>query len=107
MITTKGIKKGFTVAEALVAMVVIALILAVIAPIVSKSIDSPTEAPWKYITQGDLAQNAAVYTAPSGASVAVFGDSRVPIDSSVTENKAHVFSSKLNPILSFSLRISL
>ena len=104
MITTKGIKKGFTVAEALVAMVVIALILAVIAPIVSKSIDSPTEAPWKYITQGDLAQNAAVYTAPSGASVAVFGDSRVPIDSSVTENKAHVFSSKLNPKISVVAR---
>ena len=104
MITTKGIKKGFTVAEALVAIAMVAIILAVIAPIVSKSTNSPTEAPWKYITQGDLAQNAAVYTSPSGASVAVFGDSRVPVDSSVTANKAHVFSSKLNPKISVVAR---
>ena len=100
----KGIKKGFTVAEVLVGMAMIAIIVGAVVPIISKSIDAPTEAPWKYITQGDLAQNAAVYTSTGGSTTAVFGESKVPVDSSVSENKPYVFSSKLNPKISVVAR---
>ena len=80
------------------------MILAATAPLVMKSTNAPSEAPWKYVTLGDLAQNAAVYTVLGGSAVSVFGDKYVPLDSSVTENKAHVFAAKLNPKISVVAR---
>ncbi len=100
----KGYKEGFSLAEALIALVIISLVMAATMPIVLKSKSAPSEAPWKYVTQGDLSQNAAVYTVLGETSSALFGDKRVPIDSNVSTNKDYVFATKINPKLSIIAR---
>ena len=99
-----NVKKGFSLAEVLITLTVVSLILASTMPLVTKTSNAPSEAPWKFVTLGDLAQNSAVYTVLGGSAVSVFGDKRVPIDSSVTENQAHVFAAKLNPKISIVAR---
>ena len=98
------LKKAFTFAEALLALTIISLVMAVTMPIIIKSQNSPSEAPWKYVSLGDVSQNAAVYTVLGGSSVSVFGDKRVPIDAAISANKSHVFASKMNPKISVVAR---
>ena len=100
----KTVKRGFSLAEILLTLTIVSLVLAATMPILTKSTNAPSEAPWKFVTLGDLAQNAAVYTVLGGSAVSVFGDKRVPIDSSVTANQAHVFAAKLNPKISIVAR---
>lgn len=97
-------KAGFSLAEALITLVIISLVMAATMPIVIKSQNSPSEAPWKYITQGDLSQNAAVFTVLGETSSAVFGDKRIPIDSNISSNKDTIYATKLNPRLSIITR---
>ena len=97
-------RQGFSLAEALITLVILSLVMAATMPIVIKSQGSPSEAPFKYVTQGDLVQNAAVYSALGATSTVLFGDKRVPIDSNVTTNKDYVFATKLNPKISIVAR---
>lgn len=97
-------RQGFTLAEALITLVIISLVMAATMPIVLKSQNAPSEAPFKYVTQGDLVQNAAVYSALGATSTVLFGDKRVPVDSHVTTNKDYVFATKLNPKISVIAR---
>ncbi len=100
----KEYKQGFTLAEALVTLVIISLVMAATMPIVLKSQNSPSEAPWKYITQGDLSQNAAVFSVLGETSSAVFGDNRIPVDNNITADKDTIFATKLNPKISVVTR---
>ena len=102
MITTS--KRAFSLAEAMVAITVITLILAVTVPILIKSQNAPSDTPWGFVTLGDLSHNSAIYTATGGASVAVFGDKRVPIDVNITDDKSKVFAKKINPKISVVAR---
>lgn len=98
-------RKGFTLAETLITLVIISLVMAATMPVVVKSQNSPSEAPWKYVTQGDLSQNAAVFTALGETSSGVFGDKRVPIDSNIAAaNKDTIYATKLNPRISIVTR---
>lgn len=98
-------RKGFTLAETLITLVIISLVMAATMPVVVKSQNSPSEAPWKYITQGDLSQNAAVFTALGETSSGVFGDKRVPIDSNIASgNKDTIYATRLNPRISIVTR---
>ncbi|MCR5260239.1 MAG: tail fiber domain-containing protein [Candidatus Gastranaerophilales bacterium] len=98
-------RQGFTLAEALITMVIISLVMAATMPIVLKSKNSPSEAPFKYITQGALVQNAAIYAGLGNTSTIVLGDKRVPIDSSIaTTDQNDVFGLKLNPKISIITR---
>ncbi|MGN0013854.1 MAG: tail fiber domain-containing protein [Candidatus Gastranaerophilaceae bacterium] len=98
-------RKGFTLAETLITLVIISLVMAATMPVVVKSQNSPSEAPWKYVTQGDLSQNAAVFTALGETSSGVFGDKRVPIDSNIAAaNKDTIYATRLNPRISIVTR---
>lgn len=98
-------RQGFTLAEALITMVIISLVMAATMPIVLKSKNSPSEAPFKYVTQGALVQNAAIYAGLGNTSTVVFGDKKVPIDSSIsTTDQSYVFATKLNPKISIIAR---
>lgn len=98
-------RKGFTLAETLITLVIISLVMAATMPIVVKSQNSPSEAPWKYVTQGDLSQNAAVFTALGETSSGVFGDKRVPIDNNIAAaNKDTIYATRLNPRISIVTR---
>lgn len=100
----KTVRHAFSLAEAMITITIVSLVMAVTMPIIIKSQSAPSEAPWKYVTLGDLSQNAAVYTVLGGSAVSVFGDKKVPIDTSITANKSHVFASKINPKLSIVAR---
>ena len=100
----RTVKRAFTLAEAMITITIVSLVMAATMPIIIKSQNAPSEAPWKYVTLGDLSQNAAVYTVLGGSAVSVFGDKRVPIDTNVTTNKSQVFASKMNPKLSIVAR---
>lgn len=97
-------KQGFSLAEALITLIIISLILAATMPIVLRSQNSPSEAPWKYVTQGALSQNAAVYSVLGSTSTALFGDKKVPIDSNITADQDVIFAEKLNPKISVVTR---
>lgn len=97
-------RQGFSLAEALITMVIISLVMAATMPIVIRSQNSPSEAPWKYVTQGDLVQNSAVYTVLGETAVSVFGDKRVPIDKNISTDKDTIFATKINPKISIVTR---
>lgn len=92
-------RSGFSLPEVLVTLVIISLVMAATVPIVMKSKSSPAEAPWKYVTKGELVQNASVYSAIGDASTVVVGDNVVPIQYNITD-KNNVFGTRLNPKLS-------
>lgn len=101
----KTYKQGFSLAEALVTLIIISLILAATMPIVLRSQNAPSEAPWKYVTQGALSQNAAVYSVLGATSTALFGDKRVPIDSNASgAANDTLFATRLNPKISIVTR---
>ena len=100
----RTVKRAFTLAEAMITITIVSLVMAATMPIIIKSQNAPSEAPWKYVTLGDLSQNAAVYTVLGGSAVSVFGDKRVPIDTNITTNKSQVFAAKMNPKISIVAR---
>lgn len=101
----KTYKQGFSLAEALITLILISLILAATMPIVLRSQNAPSEAPWKYVTQGALSQNAAVYSVLGSTSPALFGDKRVPIDNNIASaDNDTVFATKINPKISIITR---
>lgn len=101
----KTYKQGFSLAEALVTLIIISLILAATMPVVLRSQNSPSEAPWKYVTQGSLSQNAAVFSVLGATSTALFGDKRIPIDANIASgDKDLVFATKMNPKISVIAR---
>lgn len=101
----KTYKQGFSLAEALVTLIIISLILAATMPVVLRSQNSPSEAPWKYVTQGSLSQNAAVFSVLGATSTALFGDKRIPIDANIASgDKDLVFATKMNPKISVITR---
>lgn len=95
---------GFTLAEALITLVIVGLVMAATMPIVMKAQNAPSEAPWKYITQGALSQNASVFSALGDTSTTVFGSNRVPIDKNITSNTDSVFATNYNPKISVVTR---
>ncbi len=95
---------GFTLAEALITLVIVGLVMAATMPIVMKAQNAPSEAPWKYITQGALSQNASVFSALGDTSTTVFGSNRVPIDTNITTNTDNVFATNYNPKISVVTR---
>lgn len=95
---------GFTLAEALITLVIVGLVMAATMPIVMKAQNAPSEAPWKYITQGALSQNASVFSALGDTSTTVFGSNRVPIDKDITSNTDSVFATNYNPKISVVTR---
>ena len=95
---------GFTLAEALITLVIVGLVMAATMPIVMKAQNAPSEAPWKYITQGALSQNASVFSALGDTSTTVFGSNRVPIDKNITTNTDSVFATNYNPKISVVTR---
>ena len=95
---------GFTLAEALITLVIVGLVMAATMPIVMKAQNAPSEAPWKYITQGALSQNASVFSALGDTSTTVFGSNRVPIDKNITSNTDSVFATNYNPKISIVTR---
>lgn len=98
-------KQGFTLAEALITLVIISLVMAATMPIVIKSQNSPSEAPFKFVTMGDLALNSSVYSALGNTSTVVFGAKRVPVDQNIANaDKALVYAAKLNPKISVVTR---
>jgi len=108
----KTLKRAFSLAEAMIAITVITLVLAITTPILVKTQSGPAETPWKFVTLGDLWQKTtsdisptSIYTVTSGSATAVFGDKRVPIDTNVTHSdKKKVFASKINPKISIVAR---
>lgn len=101
----KTYKQGFSLAEALVTLIIISLILAATMPVVLRSQNSPSEAPWKYVTQGSLSQNAAVFSVLGATSTALFGDKRIPIDSNTSgASNDTLFATRLNPKISIITR---
>ena len=102
----KTAKRAFSLAEAMITITIVSLVMAVTMPIIIKSQSAPSEAPWKYVTLGDLSQNAAVYTVLGGSAVSVFGDKRVPIDANLISgtNKSQLFASRINPKISIVAR---
>jgi len=98
-------KQAFSIAEVLTALTIVALIMAATAPILIKSKTVPQEAPWKYVSLGELSQNAAVYGATDNIAVAVFGDKKIPIDQNVASaQQKTVFTTKINPKISVVAR---
>jgi hypothetical protein len=98
-------KSAFTLAEALITMAILGMVLAATMPIVVKSQNSPSEAPWKYIVRGALLNNAAVYSAVDNTAIAVLGDKRVPFDQNISSSDiATIFATQLNPKLAIITR---
>lgn len=94
----KNRRQGFTLAEALVTLVIMSLVLAATIPIVRTASNQPAEAPWKYVVRGNLINNNAVYTAPENNSLTVMGDNRIPFDDGINEGDLPtIFSSQINP----------
>ena len=91
-------RQGFTLAEALVTLVIMGLVLAATMPIVRTASNQPAEAPWKYIVRGNLINNNAVYTAAENNSLAVAGDNKIPYDDGIREGDLPtIFASQINP----------
>ena len=91
-------RQGFTLAEALVTLVIMSLVLAATIPIVRTASNQPAEAPWKYVVRGNLINNNAVYTAPENNALTVMGDNRIPFDDGINEGDLPtIFSSQINP----------
>lgn len=91
-------RQGFTLAEALITLVVMSLILAATMPIVRTASNQPAEAPWKYIVRGNLINNNAVYTASENNALAVAGDNKIPYDDGISEGDLPtIFASQINP----------
>ena len=94
----KKSKYGFTLAEALITLVIMGLVLAATMPIVRTASNQPAEAPWKYIVRGNLINNNAVYTAAENNSLAVAGDNKIPYDDGIREGDLPtIFASQINP----------
>lgn len=94
-------RQGFTLAEALITLVVMSLILAATMPIVRTASNQPAEAPWKYIVRGNLINNNAVYTASENNALAVAGDNKIPYDDGISEGDLPtIFASQINPKIS-------
>lgn len=103
----KKSRQGFTLAEALITLVIMSLVFAATIPIVKTASNQPAEAPWKYIVRGNLINNNAIYTAPENNSLSVIGDSRIPYDDGITEGDLPtIFSSQINPKLSIITQAS-
>ena len=49
----KNLKQAFTVAEVLITIALISILVALAMPTIIKSQESPSEAPWKFVTMGD------------------------------------------------------
>lgn len=93
-------RKGFTLAEALITLVIMGLVMAATIPIVRTASNQPAEAPWKYIVRGNLINNNAIYTAAENNSLSVMGDSRIPYDENISEGDLPtIFASQINPKL--------
>lgn len=91
-------RQGFTLAEALITLVIMGLVLAATMPIVRTASNQPAEAPWKYIVRGNLINNNAVYTAAENNSLAVAGDNKIPYDDGIREGDLPtIFASQINP----------
>lgn len=91
-------RQGFTLAEALITLVIMGLVLAATMPIVRTASNQPAEAPWKYIVRGNLINNNAVYTAAENNSLAVAGDNKIPFDDGIREGDLPtIFASQINP----------
>ncbi len=93
-------RQGFTLAEALITLVIMGLVMAATIPIVRTASNQPAEAPWKYIVRGNLINNNAIYTAAENNSLSVVGDSRIPYDENISEGDLPtIFASQINPKL--------
>ena len=62
----KTSKRAFSLAEAMITITVVTLVLAITTPILLKSKNAPSDTPWRFVSLGDLSQNAAIYTVVSG-----------------------------------------
>lgn len=96
----KKSRQGFTLAEALITLVIMSLVIAATIPIVRTASNQPAEAPWKYIVRGNLINNNATYTAPENNALSVIGDSKIPYDDRINEGDLPtIFASQINPKL--------
>lgn len=107
----KKVRYGFTIAEVLAATVIIALVVAFTMPVIKQNRTIPIEAPFKYVAKVEtdssnseyynLAEHIVIYSVPDDTGVAVFGASRVPLDTNIAAaNRSSVFTNRINPKIS-------